>query len=336
MVDSRATSWLEVHGGSNGWIQPKFLVCCPTSSKFPLTLKSYHRKYHDRILLPRVYNLSDHLFGHFPQTLPRISKQWYRVSTHGFRVHPWFITLFFRRTLKHAIKYLHNEQGPDGGWVGSWGICFTYAMQFALESLSLVGETYKTSNYSRKACEFLLSHQREDGGWGESYKVQHFSDIRGISLTQCLFLFFVVMRTKRVGWAWKHTSCPDLLGSDGSHVCKLPWSWAHWEGCKTRNVQATTSESLRNWSLLCPEWTILGWVMAPRGYWGCLQQKLRDRLSELQVLLPYLDAGESPSLSRCAQVGINQQWQGKWEWKWVYKWASLRRISYSLFFTLFI
>lgn len=45
-------------------------------------------------------------------------------------------------------------------------------MQFALESLALVGETYATSNSSRKACEFLLSKQRADGGWGESYKVR--------------------------------------------------------------------------------------------------------------------------------------------------------------------
>jgi len=54
--------------------------------------------------------------------------------------------------------------------VGSWGICFTYAAQFALESLSLVGETYETSEYSRRGCELLLNHQREDGGWGESWE----------------------------------------------------------------------------------------------------------------------------------------------------------------------
>lgn len=59
---------------------------------------------------------------------------------------------------------------PCGGWVGSWGICFTYASQFALESLALVGETYETSEYSRRACEFLISKQRADGGWGESYQ----------------------------------------------------------------------------------------------------------------------------------------------------------------------
>ena len=44
---------------------------------------------------------------------------------------------------------------------------------FALESLSLVGETYETSQSARRACDFLVSKQRADGGWGESYKVCH-------------------------------------------------------------------------------------------------------------------------------------------------------------------
>jgi len=42
---------------------------------------------------------------------------------------------------------------------------------FALESLSLVGETYDTSDRVRRACDFLVAKQRADGGWGESYKV---------------------------------------------------------------------------------------------------------------------------------------------------------------------
>lgn len=42
---------------------------------------------------------------------------------------------------------------------------------FAIESLSLAGEHYDNSASVRKACEFLLSKQMADGGWGESYKV---------------------------------------------------------------------------------------------------------------------------------------------------------------------
>ncbi|KIY52935.1 terpene synthase [Fistulina hepatica ATCC 64428] len=74
------------------------------------------------------------------------------------------------RTIRDAIGYLHREQTPEGGWVGSWGICFTYAAFFATESLALAGETYSSSPYQRRACDFLLSKQRTDGGWGESYK----------------------------------------------------------------------------------------------------------------------------------------------------------------------
>jgi hypothetical protein len=44
-------------------------------------------------------------------------------------------------------------------------------MLFAMESLASVGETHKTSERIRSACEFLLSKQKEDGGWGETYKV---------------------------------------------------------------------------------------------------------------------------------------------------------------------
>ncbi|CCM00370.1 uncharacterized protein FIBRA_02400 [Fibroporia radiculosa] len=88
-----------------------------------------------------------------------------------FRKHyPYYRSADIQRVIDHAVDYLHRAQTPEGGWVGSWGICFTYAAQFACESLALVGETYETSSYAKKACEFLLRHQRTDGGWGESYK----------------------------------------------------------------------------------------------------------------------------------------------------------------------
>jgi lanosterol synthase len=40
---------------------------------------------------------------------------------------------------------------------------------WSLEALALNGETYSTGEYSRKGCEFLISKQKADGGWGESY-----------------------------------------------------------------------------------------------------------------------------------------------------------------------
>ena len=74
------------------------------------------------------------------------------------------------KALDGALKYIRKAQRPDGSWYGSWGICFTYAGMFALESLASVGENNSNSPRVAKACEYLISKQRDDGGWGESYK----------------------------------------------------------------------------------------------------------------------------------------------------------------------
>lgn len=73
--------------------------------------------------------------------------------------------------IRKAVIFIKKVQRPDGSWYGSWGICFTYAAMFALESLEIIGENYENSEAVRKAVKFLLSKQMDDGGWGESYKV---------------------------------------------------------------------------------------------------------------------------------------------------------------------
>ncbi|KAI9744266.1 MAG: Lanosterol synthase (Oxidosqualene--lanosterol cyclase) [Claussenomyces sp. TS43310] len=69
-----------------------------------------------------------------------------------------------------AVAWIKSNQRQDGSWYGSWGICFTYAGMFALESLASIGENCDNSEYVKKGCDFLLSKQRSDGGWSESYK----------------------------------------------------------------------------------------------------------------------------------------------------------------------
>ncbi|KAJ3369871.1 Lanosterol synthase (Oxidosqualene--lanosterol cyclase) [Allomyces arbusculus] len=75
------------------------------------------------------------------------------------------------RAIHRAVKFILKDQRKDGSWYGAWGVCFTYAGWFAVESLvAATGATYATSDALRRACAFLVAHQREDGGWGESYK----------------------------------------------------------------------------------------------------------------------------------------------------------------------
>ena len=87
---------------------------------------------------------------------------------------PWYTHTSdntFRESIKASVRYLLSIQRPEGGWYGSWGICFTYATMFALEALALLGETYESSENVKRACDFLLEHQMDDGGWGESWEV---------------------------------------------------------------------------------------------------------------------------------------------------------------------
>ncbi|KAK5140297.1 hypothetical protein LTR04_003064 [Oleoguttula sp. CCFEE 6159] len=71
---------------------------------------------------------------------------------------------------ERALAYIRKAQRADGSWYGSWGICFTYAGMFALESLASVGEIYSNSERVRRGCQFLIDKQMDDGGWGESYR----------------------------------------------------------------------------------------------------------------------------------------------------------------------
>ncbi|PXF45995.1 Cycloartenol synthase [Gracilariopsis chorda] len=73
------------------------------------------------------------------------------------------------KSIESGVRFIESCQREDGSWYGSWGVCFLYAFWFAIDAYSSVGLSPATSISMRKACEFVLSKQKADGSWGESY-----------------------------------------------------------------------------------------------------------------------------------------------------------------------
>jgi len=79
---------------------------------------------------------------------------------------------YLDRTLKDpfvakAVKYIRDEQEPEGCWFGRWGVNHIYGTAAVLPALAAVGEDM-SADYIKKAAGWVVDHQNEDGGWGET------------------------------------------------------------------------------------------------------------------------------------------------------------------------
>jgi squalene-hopene/tetraprenyl-beta-curcumene cyclase len=68
--------------------------------------------------------------------------------------------------LDRGVTYLWAEQEADGSWYGRWGTNYIYGTWSVLSALNAAGEDLQQPGF-RKAVEYLLGKQRDDGGWGE-------------------------------------------------------------------------------------------------------------------------------------------------------------------------
>jgi squalene-hopene/tetraprenyl-beta-curcumene cyclase len=74
-----------------------------------------------------------------------------------------------------AVAYLRRTQHPEGSWYGRWGMNFIYGTWSVLCALNAVGVSHQDPMI-RKAADWLVSVQNEDGGWGEdavSYRLDY-------------------------------------------------------------------------------------------------------------------------------------------------------------------
>jgi len=74
-----------------------------------------------------------------------------------------------------GVDYLRRTQLAEGSWYGRWGINYIYGTWSVLCALNVVGVDHGAPEM-RKAVDWLVAIQNEDGGWGEdgaSYKLDY-------------------------------------------------------------------------------------------------------------------------------------------------------------------
>lgn len=77
--------------------------------------------------------------------------------------------------MRAGIDYLEHDQMADGSWFGRWGVNYIYGTWSALCALNAAGFDAARPSV-RKAMDWLIAIQNEDGGWGEdctSYKLDY-------------------------------------------------------------------------------------------------------------------------------------------------------------------
>jgi len=68
--------------------------------------------------------------------------------------------------IARGVEYLRRTQMSDGSWFGRWGTNYIYGTWSVLCALNAAGVDH-ADPMCRRAAEWLIAKQREDGGWGE-------------------------------------------------------------------------------------------------------------------------------------------------------------------------
>jgi squalene-hopene/tetraprenyl-beta-curcumene cyclase len=69
--------------------------------------------------------------------------------------------------VSRGYDFLRREQEPGGSWFGRWGVNHIYGTAAVLPAMHALGEDMR-SDPIRRAAAWIIEHQNEDGGWGES------------------------------------------------------------------------------------------------------------------------------------------------------------------------
>jgi squalene-hopene/tetraprenyl-beta-curcumene cyclase len=127
-------------------------------------------KNNDRMVFQHI-PFADHNAMLDPATVDITGRILEMLATYGYdKNHP---------AVKKAIKFIRDEQEPDGSWFGRWGVNYIYGTTLVLRGLEAMGVDHHEP-YVQQAAEWLRMMQNPDGGWGETCGSYDDPNTRGV------------------------------------------------------------------------------------------------------------------------------------------------------------
>ena len=83
------------------------------------------------------------------------------------------------KRVQKAIRFIFDEQEPDGSWFGRWGVNYIYGTYLVLRGLEAIGVDHNEPQV-QQAAEWIRMVQNPDGGWGETCGSYDDPKIRGV------------------------------------------------------------------------------------------------------------------------------------------------------------
>lgn len=81
------------------------------------------------------------------------------------------------KAVADGVEYMRSKQLPEGSWYGRWGLNYIYGTWSVMCGLNAAGVDHQDETI-RRAVNWLLSIQNDDGGWGED-AVSYALDYKG-------------------------------------------------------------------------------------------------------------------------------------------------------------
>jgi squalene-hopene/tetraprenyl-beta-curcumene cyclase len=115
-------------------------------------------KDNDRMVFQHI-PFADHNAMLDPATVDITGRILEMLATYGYdKNHP---------AVRKALKFIRDEQEPDGSWFGRWGVNYIYGTALVLRGLEAMSIDHHEP-YVQQAAEWIRMVQNPDGGWGET------------------------------------------------------------------------------------------------------------------------------------------------------------------------